>query len=298
MHRSLRKSTRSSIAKRDLTPLQDPTRRVCTGGGERAGPDEVPEEKTLDPMDGDDCVVGPKAPRVEPDEVQRDEIIFGDWYFSAAAIQVDLAKVLNSSIKKKINAAYLRCCYKLQGHPLEASYFADLSVSSFQNQKISPTEVDKIKHYVEALVHAMTKLKADRLSDQPFTEASRDLIDHHKWACDHFVNQLESLLEGKYSQNCSSYQLMFKCFREDCYSVFIWNVQKISFDEFLKLVPWNEFRWAAHISSEATPIFSEDDLKRLERIESWLKNIRDRRVSISSTVMRNEVVTEINVCQP
>lgn len=256
-------------------------------------------------MDGDDCVVWPKAPRVEqdgparvePDQVQRDESIFGDWYFSAAAIQVDLAEVLNSSIKKKINAAYLRCCYKLQGHPLVASYFADLSVSSFQNQKISPTEVDKIKHYLEALVHAMTKLQADRLSDQPFTEASRDLIDHHTWACDNFVNQLESLLEGKYSQNGSSYQLMFKCFREEC-SVFIWNVQKISFDEFLKLVPWNEFRWAAQISSEATPISSDDDLKRLERIESWLKNIRDRRVSISSTVMRNEVVTEINVCQP
>ena len=91
MHRLLRKSTRSSIAKRDRTPLQDPTRRVCTGGGERAGPDEVPDEKTLDPMDGDDCVVGPNAPRVEqdgpalveqdgparvePDQVQRDESI-------------------------------------------------------------------------------------------------------------------------------------------------------------------------------------------------------------------------------
>ena len=174
MPRSPRRSTR--IVKRDLTPLQDPTRRACTGGGERAGPDEVPDEKTLDPMDGDDCVVGPNDPRVEPDQVQRDESIFGDWYFSAAAIQVDLAEVLNISIKQKMNAAYLRCCHKLQGHPRAPSMLMDLSVSSFQNQKISPTEVDKIKHYVEALVHAMTKLKADRLSDQPFTEASRDLI--------------------------------------------------------------------------------------------------------------------------
>jgi hypothetical protein len=84
-YRNMHKSTRSSIAKRDLTPRQDPTRRVCTGGGERAGPDEVPDEKTLDPMDGDDCVVGPNAPRVEQDgparveqddQVQRDESIF------------------------------------------------------------------------------------------------------------------------------------------------------------------------------------------------------------------------------
>ena len=72
----------------------------------------------------------------------------------------------------------------------------------------------------------------------------------------------------------------------------------ILFDVFLNLVHWMVFRWAAQISREATPIFSDDDLKRLERIESWLKNIRDRRVSISSTVMSNEVVTEINVCQP
>jgi hypothetical protein len=75
MHRSLGMSTRSSIVKRGLTPLQDPTRRVCTGGGERAGPDEAPDEKTLDPMDGVDCVVGPNAPRVKPDQVQRDESI-------------------------------------------------------------------------------------------------------------------------------------------------------------------------------------------------------------------------------
>ena len=83
MPRSPRRSTRSSIVKRGLTPSQDPSRRVCTGGGARAGPDEVPDEKTLDPMDGDDCVVGPKAPRVEqdgparvePDQVQRDESI-------------------------------------------------------------------------------------------------------------------------------------------------------------------------------------------------------------------------------
>ena len=295
MHRLLR--TRSSIAKRDRTPLQDPTRRVCTGGGERAGPDEVPDEKTLDPMDGDDCVVGPNDPRVEPDEVQRDEIIFGDWCFSAAAVQVfkHLDKILKDSIKGK----YSVCYSQLRGYPdLFSSMLTNFSVEKFQKGTVTRNEVDDMNLHSDALAQVMNKLAAERLSDRSFTTASQDLIDHHMRACDNFVNRLRLMLEGEYAPDRSSYELSFKCFEEG-YSYFRRSVLKVSFGQFLKVFDSEEFRKAAaHFETSVQDTDFNDFKQSLEWMDSLLQTMRNRRVAISRSVMSDKVVTEIHVCQP